>query len=205
MKTINKIYKTNIVHVNSMILLGAVGALFLLASCGNDDDPIVPPNEEELITTLNMTFTPVDGSSDPLTIRFFDEDGADGRLAPEAGMGVLMPNTAYNVVLSLLNESETPIENITMEILEEAENHQFFFSKTEGLDISFDYADMDDDGNPIGVATLFTTGDVSSGQLGVILRHEPDKNAAGVNEGSIANAGGETDIETTPAFDIVIK
>ena len=34
-----------------------------------------------------------------------------------------------------------------------------------------------------------------NGTITVILRHEPDKDASGVSNGDITNAGGETDIE----------
>ena len=53
----------------------------------------------------------------------------------------------------------------------------------------------DADGNPIGLATTVTTGAASTGEFTVILRHEPMKDAQGVKDGDITNAGGETDIE----------
>ena len=36
-----------------------------------------------------------------------------------------------------------------------------------------------------------------------MLRHEPDKSAAGVSSGDITNAGGETDIEVS--FNVIIE
>jgi hypothetical protein len=57
------------------------------------------------------------------------------------------------------------------------------------------YDDMDGSGNPIGVANTYLTGDAGSGTFTVTLRHEPNKTAAGVADGDITNAGGETDIE----------
>ena len=44
---------------------------------------------------------------------------------------------------------------------------------------------------------------MGSGTITVTLRHEPNKDAAGVSSGDIANAGGETDIEVT--FNVEIQ
>ena len=151
-----------------------------------------------------MVFTPQGGGS-TVTFRYFDEDGADGPIAPTATGGTLAANSTYNVAMTFLNESETPTEDITAEILEEADEHQIFFAKTTALDLAFAYADVDGDGNPLGLNTIFTTGVSSSGQLTVILRHEPDKGATGVSTGDITNAGGETDVETTPPIEVVIQ
>jgi hypothetical protein len=71
------------------------------------------------------------------------------------------------------------------------------------LNLSVAYSDTDNQGNPIGIETLMTTGDPSSGTLNVTLRHEPDKNAENVSAGDISNAGGSTDIEAD--FDVRIE
>ena len=51
--------------------------------------------------------------------------------------------------------------------------------------------------------TTLTTGEAGTGTLSIILRHEPAKDASGVSDGQIANAGGETDIEVS--FNITIE
>jgi len=53
------------------------------------------------------------------------------------------------------------------------------------------------------LANTLTTDAAGSGTITVILRHEPDKGASGVNDGDITNAGGETDIEVT--FDVTVQ
>lgn len=174
------------------------GALFV-TSCDNDDPE--PESEEEVITTLTMTFSPVSGGSD-VVFQFQDPDG-DGGNAPTITNGTLAANTGYSVSIGLLNESEDPAEDIGEEVAEEADEHQFFFQVTNGLNLSFAYSDVDSEGNPIGLETLFTAGDPSTGTLRVILRHEPDKNATDVSIGDITNAGGETDIEVD--FDVTIQ
>ena len=43
----------------------------------------------------------------------------------------------------------------------------------------------------------------TTGNLTIILRHDLDKNGAGVSSGNIANAGGETDIEVVFPIQVV--
>lgn len=170
--------------------------ILLLASC--KDEP-VDPIEEEVITTLNYTLTPVGGGS-AVTLSFQDLDG-DGGDAPTVTNGTLAANQMYTGSMELLNESETPSENITEEIEEEDEEHQFFFdSNVSGLEVL--YNDLDEDGNPIGLSSTLSTGAAASGSLTITLRHEPMKSADGVSAGNIANAGGETDIEVTFTIDV---
>jgi hypothetical protein len=173
-------------------------AILMFSSC-KKEDPIVP-NEEEIITTLVYTLTPQDGGS-AVEFRFTDLDG-DGGNFPVITNGTLAANTLYDGDLTLLNESETPVEDITEEIEEEDEDHQLFFT-ISNAEAAISYADTDADGNPIGLSTTISTVAASTGTLVVTLRHEPDKGATGVSGGDITNAGGETDIEVT--FDITIQ
>ncbi len=182
-----------------LFLFGLVLAIFSFSSCDKDDP--TPPNEEELITTLTLTMTPEGGGSDVL-FRFRDTDG-DGGNDPVITSGTLAANTIYNATLELLNESVSPAENITNEVRSEGEDHQFFYATTAGVNLSFAYDDTDTNGNPIGLEVLFQTGEASTGQFQVTLRHEPNKTASGVSTGDISNAGGETDIEVI--FDIEIQ
>ena len=111
-------------------------------------------------------------------------------------------NTQYTGSVELLNELETPAEDITAEVRDEAEEHQFFFQSTaSGLSVAYD--DLDADGKPIGLTTTITTQGASTGTLTITLKHEPVKDASGVSMGDITNAGGETDIEVT--FDVGIE
>lgn len=172
--------------------------LFVFTACEKDDPEIV--NEEEVITSLIYILTPENGGA-PVVFSFQDLDG-DGGAAPTITTGNLAANTTYIGAIELLNQTETPAEDITEEIREEDEEHQFFFSSTvSGLNIAYD--DKDENDNPIGLATRLTTGGAADGTMTIILRHEPDKDAADVAAGNIANAGGETDIEVT--FDVSVQ
>ncbi len=174
-----------------------VAGFFTFTSCGDDDVEV--PNEEEVITTLNFILTSAAG--DAVTMKFLDLDG-DGGNDPVITNGTLKANTAYTGAVTLLNEAESPAENITEEVQEEDAEHQFFYS-TSLSDLTVVYTDMDADGNPVGLSTTVTTGAAGTGTLKVTLKHEPAKSAEGVSGGDITNAGGETDIEVV--FDVTVE
>lgn len=166
-----------------------------LFSC-EPNDP-VDPNEEELITTFNVD---LEANGFTYTLNYTDLDG-DGGNAPILTIDSLSANTTYSGSITLFNESETPTEEITPEVFDEANDHQFFFSSSGSS--TFVYSDQDDNGNPLGLSFEVTTGNTTNETFAFVLRHEPDKSAAGVNSGDITNAGGETDIEVS--FDVIIE
>ncbi len=181
----------------SWLIASLATVLILTTSCNRDPEL---PNEEELITTLIYTLTPTAGGA-PVVLSYRDLDG-DGGNPPVITTGNLTANTTYNGTIVLLNESKTPAEDITAEVRAEGKAHQLFFRSTvSGMTIT--YTDTDADGRPIGLSTQLSTGARGSGNLTITLRHNPNKAAAGVAQGNIANAGGETDIETT--FDINVQ
>jgi len=65
------------------------------------------------------------------------------------------------------------------------------------LNLTYTYGDQDGNGNPIGVIGTVETGSASTGNLSVVLVHEPNKSASGVSDGDITNAGGEEDVRVT--------
>lgn len=163
---------------------------------GDPSNPPPPTNEEEVITTVKLTFVDTVGEIDD-TVRyvFQDLDGAGGN-APIITTAPLASGASYIASIQLLNESVSPIEDITIEVQNEAEAHQFFYA-VGGANINWGYADADANGHPVGIRTNWSApaGPGSTGTLLVTLRHEPDKAASGVSSGDITNAGGETDVE----------
>ncbi|MFT7395358.1 MAG: hypothetical protein ACI96G_000082 [Flavobacterium sp.] len=170
----------------------ALVSVFTFSSC-NNDDPIAI-NQEEVITTVTTTLT---AGSQTVTMISRDLDG-DGPNVPVVTVsGDLLVNTTYTGAVSFLNESVTPVDDITVEIKEEGLEHQLFFQAPEAIG-AFTYADADVNGKPIGLAfTLRTGAAAATGSIVLILRHEPLKSAAGVASGSITNAGGATDAQIT--------
>jgi hypothetical protein len=180
--------------------LGAIIIFALVFSSCKPEEPVIP-NEEELITTLTYTLTPLNGGT-PTVFSFTDPDG-DGGNPPIFSIQPLEANTTYTGQIQLESQSGGISTDITPEIKAEAVDHQFFFVPSQGLGLSVAYADADTNQHPIGLATTLTTGSAGQGTLKVILRHEPGKNAPGVADGDIDLAGGETDIEVS--FEVTIQ
>lgn len=169
-------------------------ASLVFYSCSDDDDNPPPVNEEELITTMTVTLT---GGGSSIELKSVDLDGPDGPNAPVVTVSeALAANTTYTGSISLLNETEDPAENINEEIEEEADEHQFFFEIASSLDATAAASDTEADyaeftsTNPVGLEFDLVTGDASTGNLTITLRHMPNK----PNDGTLADAGGDTDI-----------
>ncbi|MBT8324921.1 MAG: type 1 periplasmic binding fold superfamily protein [Winogradskyella sp.] len=184
--------------ITYVFILALISVLTL--SCSSDDDPTIV-NEEEVITTLRLTLTPEQGGTD-IVFQTQDLDG-DGPNAPETTVSSpLSASTAYTGTIQLLNELESPAENITLEVQAEDEEHQLFYTLSGNGNVSITYTDQDSNGNPVGLNIVLNSGDASTNSLTVTLRHEPNKDAVGVSDGDITNAGGETDIQTTFNFTV---
>lgn len=175
--------------------------VFAFAQCSEDEEDPEVPNEEEVITTLTLTFS--QGNTVVAWYKFKDLDGDGGNDPQITSDKTLAPNQTYTAVIKLENETETPAEDITLEVKEEADEHQFFFDVESSLNLAVAYKDEDSKKRPLGVDTEWVTKDASTGKVKITLRHEPDKDADKVASGDITNAGGETDIEVT--FNVEIK
>ena len=184
---------TNTIKITKLLAILFI-SIFTFTACSDDDDDHDHESEEELITTVKYTLT---NGSDVVTLKFSDPDG-DGEIEPIYEVsGNLTANSTYTGMIELLNETESPVEDITEEVKDEADEHEFFYtSNVSGLAIT--KTDTDVNGNPLGVETsLITTGE-GSGTLTIVLKHEPTK----PNTGS-EDAGGSTDVEIT--FNVTIN
>lgn len=164
-------------------------ATILFSSCSSSDDSH-PVNEEELITNVSIVFNSTT-SQDQVILTFEDLDG-DGPNAPVYNStGSFDVNQIYDAQISVSN----PQENITEEILEEADDHQFFYFATDGFLADFEYKDLDNSDLPIGLEFQLKPSNISQdGKFSLILRHLPNKSGVGVSQGNISNAGGSTDL-----------
>ncbi|MGV6829155.1 MAG: type 1 periplasmic binding fold superfamily protein [Flavobacteriales bacterium] len=181
------------VKILSIVLFASLS----FTSCKKDDNPN-PVNESEVITTMTVTLTPSGGGT-AITLQSQDLDG-DGPNAPVITVsGNLLTGTTYNGNIVMLNETVNPAENTTLEILDENTDHQFFYVPDNSLDITTEYSNFDDNGNPLGTEFTLTAGAASSGSLTITLRHEPTK----PNDGTLEGAGGETDF--TASFNVTVE
>ena len=185
--------------MKNLYFLATVLFTLLLASCSKDNETPEVVNEEELITTLTVTLVPdIDptGSIIVLTTRDLDGDGPNEPVVTVSSN--LTAGVAYNGTIELLDETKSPADNITEEVEEEADEHQFFYTIGSGLDVTATATNLDSEGNLLGTEFELTANTASSGSLTFTLRHEPTK----PNDG-LSSAGGETDIAAT--FSITVE
>lgn len=185
-----------------------------LAGCGDEDDVTNPEgdNQEEVITTINLTFTPA-GGGEAVTAQFRDADGPGGEEPTQSDI-VLTSGESYTLAVELLNETVSADDeeyNIGGEIAEEAEEHQLFFTGTAvGAVVTHAYADKesdygaDSDGEdlPVGLSNTITATAAGDGTFIVTLKHQPPVNDTAVKTATSGIADGETDVEVEFALTV---
>ncbi|MEO1516857.1 MAG: T9SS type A sorting domain-containing protein [Bacteroidota bacterium] len=177
-----------------------------------NEDTDAPPceNEEEVITDVTLTFTPVGGGA-PVTATAADPDGPGPQSLEVTKQIRLAQNTEYEMSIELFNSIEQ--EDITEEIMEEDDEHQFFFEWTDDLfdsptgngnadnrDDPVNYNDFDRNDLPVGLSTNWTTkAAMTDGTFRVVLKHQPE-----IKDDMTTIDDGGTDIDITWDFSTLV-
>jgi hypothetical protein len=207
MKTINPF--------KNLQLLAILFSVITIIGCSNEDD-IAPEeeNEVEVFTDVTLIFTNTADNSDVVRASAQDPDGTGIQELQILDAITLAADTEYTLTYEILNALDpTDVENIGDEILEEDNEHQFFFSFTENvfanptgngnIDTAADpinYNDADENGNPVGLSSAWTTSSTASSvaSFTVRLQHQPD-----VKTATSGSNDGDTDFALT--FDLNIQ
>lgn len=191
--------------------------LVLAAMPACSDDGHDHGNEEEVITTVILAFTPAAGGA--ATAFEFDDPDGDGGNAPTIDPIALAPGS-YDLAVRFENRLEDPPEDITAEVSDESDEHQVFLTGTAidgpaannpGAPLAQTYDDQDAGGLPVGLAhTIAAT--AGTGMLTLTLRHLPPvggtaakvaRLAEDVAAGGLAALPGESDVSVT--FDVAVQ
>ena len=170
----------------------------LIISCKKDkNEPVDQPPiviEQELITTFKLVLKDTLGLKPTITVYFRDLDGPGGSNPSQFDTIRLSSNTVYQATIDFFNESLIPTDTITKEIIEEAKDHLICFSPNN---INLGVKRTDSDGTyELGLSSLWTIGTISTGNILIQLKHQPD-----IKNG-ICDLG-ETDIELN--FEVIIE
>ncbi|MCC7454091.1 MAG: hypothetical protein IT222_07995 [Crocinitomix sp.] len=172
------------------IFLGLTLAVALIG-CKKDDDLVPLPNpivnEQELITTMKLTLIDSSDAANIRTATFRDPDG-DGGVSYDLFDTIrLEPAKTWYVSILLLNETAAPIDTISNEVLEEANDHLICFSPG-GNSATVLITDVDGNSFPIGLQSKWKTTSSGLGTMQIELKHQP-----GIKNGTCGV--GETDID----------
>ncbi len=186
-------------------------AMMVFTACGDDGGSI---NENEVITTVVLSFAPTGGATQ--TFEFDDPDGDGGQ--PGASDPINLAPAAYTLTVQFQNRLVDPPEEITSEVMDESDLHLLLFTGTAVVGpatsnasgpLTQSYADMDVNGLPIGLSNDIIAA-AGTGQLTVTLRHmppeEPPQKAsdtlAMVKAGGVGSIGGSTDAQVNFAVTV---
>jgi len=176
---------------NTLRPLFAIAA-FALAITSCKKDVTEEENENEVITTVQLTFTPVGGGA-ALTYKWEDLDG-DGGAAPVIDLVTLAANKSYNTEIVLMDKTKNPVEITSEEVLEEAVDHRFYFEPS-GVNITVSNLSNDPNGIPVGLTSTWTTGAASTGTMKITLRHY--ENGGKTLTDAVNDPKSSTDVEAT--------
>lgn len=173
----------------------------LVISCKKDDkkpDDHHHDHENELITTVQLNFSGkgISGNDTTFIVSFDDPDGTGGNKPTAFDTIRFAANKTYTCDLILLDKSKNPVDTISNEVKEEADEHLFFFTPSNSDALSVTINDKDSKGRNLGLKTSWVTKKATNGTVKVRLMHQP-----GVKDGTSAN--GDTDVEID--FPLVIK
>jgi hypothetical protein len=175
---------------------------FAFSACKKDKKEDPKPNnaDNEVITTIRYTLTPVGGGT-TITAQSRDVDG-DGGAAPvltytgATGATKLVFDKAktYTGDILILDETKSPVDTVSNEVFKEADEHLFVYKPLAADLLTIVRTDFDASTPvplPLGLKTTVTPRSTAgTGTLQIILRHQP-----GVKNG--LEAPGDTDVDVT--------
>jgi len=174
-----------------------LAAAVTVTACKKDDEQA--PEENELITTVTLSFTEV-GTTTARTVTYKDADG-DGGAAPTIGKLSLAPNKTYDLTVQILDETKTPVANVGDEVAEEKDEHLFVYTPMPANLLTVTITDKDSRNFPVGLRARAVTTAAGTGKLQVVLRHQPPVGGNPVKNGT--PGPGSSDFDGT--FDVEIK
>lgn len=193
-----KTMKTNYLNFmkTTKLFIMAIFCLTLITSCNNDDDP-EPVNEVELITNVTLTFTNTANSADVVVMKNIAPDGQEGAFTNSIN-GRFTAGQSYSLDLNITNESDpNDVDDVLNDdVIPEGDEHFFKYNNTLGMSMMRDASDLSGaNGSRLGVSTTWTTGAAGTGNIQIILVHEPDSADDSNQFGT--TTGGEEDFNIT--------
>jgi hypothetical protein len=205
-------------------LASALALALSAAACESHDDDDHDHDENEIISLVELTFTPAGGGA-PLVFEFNDPDG-DGGVSGVSEQIDLTAGVEYSLGVRFVNSLAEPPDDITEEVKAEAEEHLVFVlgdvagpaSTASSALVTHAYGDRESDYGtnavgddlPVGLVHTITATDAGSGKLRLILRHLPELNGQPQKTGELPaelaagrDLPGSVDVDVS--FDLVVS
>ena len=180
-------------------------ACLMIASCNHKEQTITPNISNEVITTVQVQLTNQANKTDIQTATWEQLVDANGKPQPvdvsKANL-TLKSNATYTASITVLDKSQNPVDDHTLEIEDRSNIHLFFLQPLptasalviptasgelypepiptpipNGAPLNLTVSITDKDTNnpplPLGLESIFTTGNASTGWLRIVLRHQP--------------------------------
>jgi hypothetical protein len=164
--------------------------LLSILACGNVKDVHDHDHEEELITRVVLSLEDDNGGVQTYTWSDPEQDGA-----PEVDTITLTSDVTYQVAVSFWNDLSDPVEEMTPEVVSEAEEHMVIALPIDLLTVSV--IDQDANGADLGLEQEWVTSGVGEDTLSLGLRHMPEQDGASVKPTTftdVESLSGEWDV-----------
>ena len=184
--------KQPIDKMKAIYFIGVLIFHFLLSAC-SELDP-VKEDTPELISRVTLTFTPLNTSVPIVEVTATDPDGEGVKNIVADGPINLSQATTYALSIQLINGLAIPGTkgyDLTEEVAEEGDEHQFYFAWTNGVfsdpagsgncdspqgvvNYTGGANSVDTNGLNLGLTTTWTTFvTTATGTFRVVLKHQP--------------------------------
>jgi len=148
-----------------VIVVGMQGCKESATTPGQDVD-------HDVVTTVTLTLTNTATLSTQAYV-WEDIDGVGGSAPNRIDTIIVSADSAYKGSLAFENRKASPPVNVTIDILNERNNHQVFYT-IAGAMATIATTDLDGRNLPLGLKTNWTSLKKSMGTLSVSLSHYPD-------------------------------
>ena len=160
----------------SFALIALSSCTLLWSACHKPEENVdVPDPDNEVITTVKLTAVNAADATDVVNAQWKDLTPNDGNPDLSAAKLTLKKDAVYNVSLQFLDETKTPVGNITEEITDRANYHLICYTPSSGMGLTVQRTDKDNNTPQmeLGLAAKFTTTTVADGSIQVALHHQP--------------------------------
>lgn len=148
-----------------VVVVGMQGCKESATTPGQDVD-------HDVVTTVTLTLTNTATLSTQSYV-WEDLDGVGGSAPNRIDTILVAADSAYKGSLAFENRKASPPVNITVDILNERNNHQVFYTLATAM-ATIATTDLDGRNLPLGLKTSWTSLKKSMGTLSVSLSHYPD-------------------------------